>query len=117
MNNKKVFSTPVILLIAVTFCASALILFLKVGLWEGVRQGLVGGILATVWIIATKLILADEPIPNQIQIKRPFLELCPMTLILAFMMADAALGYLGILDIPLLGYLLLSVGLVVLIHR
>jgi membrane protease YdiL (CAAX protease family) len=116
MNNKKVFSIPVILLIAVTFCASALILFLKVGLWEGVRQGVVGGILATVWIFAAKLILADEPIPNHIQIKRPFLELCLMTLILAFMMADAALGYLGILEIPLLVYLLLSAGLVVLIH-
>jgi membrane protease YdiL (CAAX protease family) len=116
MNNKKVFSTPVILLIAVTFCASAFILFLKVGLWEGVREGFVGGILAAVWIFAAKLILADEPIPNQFQIKRPFLELCLMTLILAFMVAYAALGYSGILEIPRLVYLLLSVGLVVFIH-
>jgi membrane protease YdiL (CAAX protease family) len=116
MINKKVFSTPVILLIAVTFCASALILILKVGLWEGIRQGLVGGMLATAWIFAAKLILADEPIPNQIQIKRPFLELCLMTLILVFMMAYATLGYLDILKIPLLVYVLLSAGLVVLIH-
>jgi membrane protease YdiL (CAAX protease family) len=116
MNNKKVFSTPVIILIAVTFFASALILYLKVGLWEGVRQGFVGGILAAVWIFAAKLILADEPIPNHNQIKKPFLELLLMILILALMMAHATLGYLEILEIPQLVYVLLSAGLVIIIH-
>jgi membrane protease YdiL (CAAX protease family) len=116
MNNDKIFSIPVILLMAVAFSASALILFVKVGPWEGIRHGLVGGILAASWISAAKLILADQPIPSRIQIKRPFLELFLMTSILAVMMVTAALGYVGILNIPLLVYLFMSAGLVVLIH-
>jgi hypothetical protein len=60
MNNDRIFSIPVILLMAVTFTASALILFVKVGPWEGVRHGLVGGILAASWISAWKMIARSE---------------------------------------------------------
>jgi hypothetical protein len=49
---------------------------------------------------------ANEPDPSRIQIKRPFLELFLTTSILVVMMAAAAPGYVSLLEIPLLVYLL-----------
>jgi membrane protease YdiL (CAAX protease family) len=104
------------MLVAAAYAASALILFLKVGPWESIRHAVLGGLLAAAWITSARIILGSTQGPGRTEFRNPFLETLLLLIALLAMMASAGLRFLGLVEVPLLAYVMISAGTIVAIH-
>jgi membrane protease YdiL (CAAX protease family) len=94
------------------YLVAGVILFTQVGPWEAVRKVLVNGLIVAAWLWSANKILHDTPTPDSAPIRYPQGELAWTLAALLALVAMAANGYGGWIDLPRWLYYLVGYGAV-----
>lgn len=97
-REKFPFSLGNLIAFLLLYLIAGVILFIRIGPWEAVRQTVVNGAIVLAWLGISAWILKNEPLPDPVSIRRPRLELAWGLLTFLIVVLLAAFAYLDLLE-------------------